>query len=104
MRAASLSRCRYFITFIDDFSNRSWIYLCKEKSEDLQRFKVFKAEAEKQSDRKIKCLRSDSGGEYTSTEFKGFLREQGIVQELAAAYSPQQNGAAERLNRIILIT
>jgi hypothetical protein len=52
--------------------------------------------------RKIKILRSDNGGEYTSKEFVNFCTNVGIKRELTTPYNPQQNGVAERKNRTIL--
>eukprot|EP00171_Calliarthron_tuberculosum_P005108 IDg5108t1 len=49
----------------------------------------------------IKALRSDGGGEYTSTEFKDYLDKNGIAQQFTVAYTPQQNGVAERMNRTL---
>ncbi|XP_074374408.1 uncharacterized protein LOC141714811 [Apium graveolens] len=43
----SLGGNRYYLTFIDDFSRKSWVYIIKEKSEALDKFKEFKALAEK---------------------------------------------------------
>jgi transposase InsO family protein len=54
------------------------------------------------SERKIKILRSDNGGEYTSKEFVNFCKDVGIKRELTTPYNPQQNGVAERKNRIML--
>jgi transposase InsO family protein len=51
--------------------------------------------------RKLKCLRSDNGGEYKSHEFVQFFRERGIKHEFTAPYSPEQNGVEERKNRTI---
>jgi transposase InsO family protein len=56
---------------------------------------------ENQTDRKLKCLRSDNGGEYKSDEFVQFCRERGIRCEFTAPYSPEQNDIAERMNRTI---
>ncbi len=50
----------------------------------------------------LKTLRTDNGGEYISHEFKSFLQEHGIQHQLTVAYTPQQNGVAERMNRTIL--
>ena len=44
-------------------------------------------------------MRSDHGGEYTSTQFEEFCKEAGIKRELTTAYNPQQNGVAKRKNR-----
>ncbi|CAL2234204.1 unnamed protein product [Prunus armeniaca] len=57
---------------------------------------------ELQSGYKIKKLRSDRGGEYTSTEFLQFCDEIRLERQLTVAYSPQQNGVAERKNRTIV--
>jgi hypothetical protein len=53
-----------FITFSDDFSRYGYIYPIKERSEALEKFKIFKADVENQHDLKIKVVRSDRGGEY----------------------------------------
>jgi hypothetical protein len=57
---------RYFITFIDDFSKKLWVYFLKEKSVSFIVFKNFKALVENQSGYKLVNLRSNRGGEYTS--------------------------------------
>ena len=74
----------------------------KEKSEALEKFKEFKAEFEKESGQSIKALRADRGGEYLSDEFSSFLKSNGIRAEFTAAYTPQQNGVAERMNRKLM--
>jgi transposase InsO family protein len=53
---------------------------------------------ENQTDRKLKCLRSDNGGQYKSNKFFQFCQEHGIRREHTAPYSPEQNGVAERRN------
>jgi transposase InsO family protein len=52
--------------------------------------------------KKIKILRSDNGGEYTSKDFSDFCVEAGIKREHIVPYNPQQNGVAERKNRSIV--
>ena len=54
-----------------------------------------------QAGRKLKCLRNDNGGEFKSDEFVKFFRERGIRHQYTAPYSPQQNGIAEHMNRMI---
>ena len=53
-----------FITFIDDYSCFGYIYPIKERSEALDKFKIFKAEVENQHNLKIKVVWYDRGGEY----------------------------------------
>ncbi|GAU47154.1 hypothetical protein TSUD_287370 [Trifolium subterraneum] len=93
---------RYFITFTDDFSRKTWTYVLIEKANDLTIFKKFKAITENESNCKLKCLRTDRGGEFTSTAFNDFCSEHGIKRQLTAAYTPQQNGVSERKNRTIM--
>ena len=72
---------RYFVTFIDDFSRRVWVYLIREKLEVFARFKAWRAEVKKETRKPIKCLRSDNGGEYTSFEFRNYCEENGIKHQ-----------------------
>jgi transposase InsO family protein len=74
----------------------------KAKDEVFNKFQEFKALVENLSGRKIKVLRSDNRGEYTSNEFKDFCREAGIKRELTTPYNPQQNGVAKRKTRSIV--
>jgi hypothetical protein len=102
MPSSSISGYVYYVSFIDDYSGQTWIYLLKSKDEVLSKFKEFKALIENLSERKIKILRSDNGGEYTSKEFVNFCRDVGIKRELTTPYNPQQNGVAERKNKTIM--
>ena len=78
------------------------MYPIKRKADVFPVFKVFKARVELESEKKIKCLRTDNGGEYTSDEFDKFCQQEGIKRQLTVAYTPQQNGVAERMNRTLL--
>ena len=68
--ATSLSGYVYYVSFIDDYSRRTWIYFLKGKDEVLEIFKKFKALVENLSENNIKTLISDNEGEFTSNEFK----------------------------------
>ena len=57
----SLSRSQYFISFIDDFSRKVWVYFLKTKDEAFGKFLEWKSLIEKQTGRKIKRLRTDNG-------------------------------------------
>ena len=80
---------RYFFLIGDDYSRCMWVALLKEKSESLEQFKRFKSMAEAEKGVKIKCIRSDRGGEFTSDEFKKLCDESGIKKQLTAPYTPQ---------------
>ena len=66
------------VTFIDDYSRRCWVYPIKKKSNVFPMFKEYKARVELESSKKIKCLRTDNGGEYTDNEFLAFSKQEGI--------------------------
>jgi hypothetical protein len=102
MSVPSSSGYLYYVTFIDDYSRRTWIFFMKTKDEVFSRFREFRALVENQTGKKIKVLRSDNGGEYTSNEFRDFCKEAGIKRELTVPFNPQQNGVAERKNRTIV--
>ncbi|KAE8719673.1 hypothetical protein F3Y22_tig00109926pilonHSYRG00011 [Hibiscus syriacus] len=74
-------------------------YVHSDKSEVFEKFKLWKAEVENQTGRKIKCLRSDNGTEYTDSQFLQFCKEHGIQRHFTVRKTPQQNGVAERMNR-----
>ena len=108
---ATLCRNFYFITFIDDYSRYGYLYLIKEKSESLDKFKIFRTEVEKQLGKVIKVVRSDRGGEYygkhdDAEQLKGpfakYLEDSGIVAQFTMPGSPEQNGIAERRNRTLI--
>ena len=101
MRKRSPHGEQYYILFIDDFSRMCWIGLLKHKDEAFKKFQIFKALVENELDLKIKCLRSDRGGEYISDEFFDFCEQHGIKRQFSVAGTPQQNGVAERMNRAV---
>lgn len=103
----------YWVTFVDQFSGFAALYCLRKKSDTFAAFKQYKAWAENAMNKRIEewdgedvrrtlgVLRDDKGGEYSSTEFDNFLRDNGIQRERTIKDTPQQNGIAERLNRTI---
>ena len=58
-----------YIFFIDDFSRKCWIFIMQKKDETFSKFVELKALVKKESNKKVKALRSDNGGEYMSNDF-----------------------------------
>ena len=102
MNSPSLGGGEYFLTFIDDYTHYTWVYILKHKSEVFSKFQKWKALVENASGQKLKTLRTDRGGEYTSTEFEEFLQSAGVRHELTVPKTPEQNGVAERMNRTLV--
>ena len=57
---------------------------------------------EKQTEKKVKVLRTDNGMEFCSNEFEEFCSNDGMIRHHTIPYTPQQNGVAERMNRTII--
>jgi hypothetical protein len=91
----------YFMLIIDDYSRLTWVSFSKEKSEAFEKFKVFKALTENQTGKRLKAVRSDRGGEFSSWNFKEFCDKYGIKREYTIPRTPQQNGVVERQNRSV---
>ncbi|CAM8963279.1 unnamed protein product [Rhodiola kirilowii] len=92
----------YFLSLIDHYSRKVWIYLLKTKDEAFANFKAWKTMVESQSNLKVKCLRTDNGLEFCNKAFDDFCAENGIKRHHTVPGTPQQNGTAERMNRTLL--
>ena len=88
MSSSSLSGYVY-VSFLDYFSRKTWIYFLKIKDEVFNKFKEFKALIENQTEKKIKTFKLDNGGEFISYEFKELCRDSGIKRELTTPYNPK---------------
>ena len=98
----SLGNNKYFATFIDDCTRHCWVYAIQSKDQVFSVFKEFKAVVEKVTGKSVKILRSDNGGVYKSKQFKEFTSECRIRHEFTVPRTPEQNGVAERLNRVLI--
>ncbi|KAK4699701.1 putative transposase, partial [Phenoliferia sp. Uapishka_3] len=101
MQVESLNHKRYWISFIEHKSRRSFIYYLRDKSDALLAYQNFENMVETQLGLKIKVLRSDRGGEYINKLFGAHLGKRGTLLETRAPYKPQQNGIAEIFNRVL---
>lgn len=100
-KTRSLGGARYFVTFIDDYSRKLWVYTLRHKSQVVNVFKQFHALVERQTGKKLKCIKSDNGGEYIGS-LNRYCREQGIRHKTTPPKTPQLNGVAERMNRTLI--
>ena len=91
----------YFILLIDDYIRITWVFFIKKKLEAFECFKTFKEMVENETDLKIKTLRSDNGGEFTSNELWNYCEEHGIKRKSSVARTPQQNGVVEWKNKVV---
>ncbi|CAL8175713.1 unnamed protein product [Prunus armeniaca] len=101
-RVSNLSNSKWFVTFINDYSRLTWVYLMTDKSEVFSIFQSFHQMIHTQYNSNIKVFRSDNGGEYINSGLKTYFSDHGIIYQRSCSYTPQQNGVAERKNRHIL--
>ena len=96
----SFGRKKYYVSFIDDYSKFTWIYLLKFKSKVFSVFQEFQKLVERQFNKKIITVQSDWGGEYE--KLNSFFRSIGIEHHVSCPHAHQQNGSAERKHRHIV--
>ena len=95
-RTPSFGGAKYFIIFVDGYSRIIKAYAMKSKDEVLLNFKHYTAHVEQQTGKKLKALRCDNGGEFTSSSFRNYCNSKGILIEYTSPYTSQQNGVSER--------
>ena len=104
MNEKSLGGAEYFLTFIDDKTRYVWVYCLQRKDQVFKKFCEWKAMVERSTGQKLKAIRTDNGGEFTSSEFEAHLQSEGVKHELTIPKNPEQNGVAEHMNRTLVET
>ena len=97
MKTKTLGGALYFVTFIDECSRKLWVYVLKTKDQVLGVFKQFQASVERETGKKLKCIRTDNGGEYCGP-FDEYCKHQGIRHQK----TPQLNGLVETMNSTLM--
>jgi transposase InsO family protein len=92
----------YVATFLDDYTRYSEVAILESKADVADAVKTTLLAWERCAALQIKAVRSDNGSEYCNTELSTFFQSKGIQHQTSAPYTPEQNGAAERLNRTLI--
>jgi hypothetical protein len=114
----SVGRKKYYVSFIDDFSKFTCVYLLHFKSEVFQKFTEFQTMVERLFNIKLLAIQTDGGGEYQkmisflaqkgiihylscphASEYQkmiSFLAQKGIIHYLSCPHVHQQSGPAKR--------
>jgi transposase InsO family protein len=90
-RTKGLKDERYFMLLVDDYTRMTAVCFLRKKSEAFNNFKIYKEMVVNEMDSKIKILRSDNGGKFTSKEFMDFCIKHGIKRKLFVPRTPQHN-------------
>lgn len=85
-----------FVSFVDKYIRKLWVYMIRHKDEVFKIFKRFKILIETQSEKRIKVLRTTGCGEYTSKIFEFLCVEYGIDHKVTAPYTLKHNGITKR--------
>ena len=93
---------RYYVSFTDNFTRYTQIYLMRQKSEAFEKYTSLAAWVRTQFGVEIKKFHSDRGGEFRSDEFSKYLTKHGTIRSLTCHDMPELNGVAERLNLTLL--
>ncbi|KAL8124612.1 hypothetical protein AgCh_012312 [Apium graveolens] len=100
----SISRKKYALVMMDDYSRYTWVEFMHSKDETphiiIEHVKKIEKQAKDQNF--VKRLRSDNGIKFRNATLTEFCKDKGIVQEFSAARTPQQNGVVERKNRTLV--
>ena len=88
-KTASIGGNHYFMTFIDDYSRRCWVYTMKHKEKVLELFVEWNKNIKKSTGWKIKVLWSDNEDEYKNDLFLKLCRDESIVRHFTIRKTPQ---------------
>lgn len=91
-----------FLTFVDDHSRMTWVYLLKLKSDVIIVLRNFLKLIQTQFNRNVKIIRTDNGTEFVNAECSILFQDYGILYQRTYVYTSQQNGIAERKHIHIL--
>jgi IS30 family transposase len=77
-----------------------WVVVLDSKGEVVDAIRCAQAAAEAECSRKLRVLRTDNGGEFTTAEFMSYCVDDGV--HYSAPYSPQQNDIIEQRNQMVV--
>ncbi|KAL0406592.1 UNVERIFIED_CONTAM: Copia protein [Sesamum latifolium] len=97
-KIASSTNCYYFLTIVDDFSQATWTFLLKHKSQVHHILATFFKMVNTQFQTSVKVVRS----EFVNAQCKAIFNSLGIIHQTPCPYTPQQNGTVERKHKHIL--
>ncbi|PIL28794.1 transcription factor [Ganoderma sinense ZZ0214-1] len=101
-RVATLGGRKYYISFTDDATRFSTVYLMWKKSEAFDCYVSYEAWLETHEGVRIRALNIDRGGEYLSDEFIAHLDARGVELKLSVHDTHEHAGVSERLNRTVM--
>ncbi len=88
MNTEIIQRNRYFITFINDYFRKAYVYFIKTKDQAFDKFCEFKVQVENKTNQRIKIFCTDKKREFINDCFKSLLKQHGILYQVIAPHTP----------------
>ena len=98
----SMSKKRYALVILDDYSKYTWVLFLHSKDETPQMVIDHKKLIELDSKVPVRAIRSDNGTKFKNQLLNDFCSNKGISKQYSAPRTPQQNGVVERKNRTLI--
>jgi transposase InsO family protein len=102
LQEPSLGGSVYVATFLDDYTKLSIVRPLASKHAVADAVMEVVEMLEKQSGHQLLVVRTDNGTEYVNKVLSDYFTRKGVVHQRTVRYTPEQNGAAERLNRTLM--
>jgi transposase InsO family protein len=97
----SFSSAWYILTFIDDYTRRTWVYFITLKIEVFNLFVAFKPLVENQFRHLMKRIHTDNGRKYVNKKFIEVCSTHDMQMQYNMPYTPQQNDVAKHKNHTL---
>ncbi|GKB97370.1 retrovirus-related pol polyprotein from transposon TNT 1-94 [Tanacetum coccineum] len=85
-----------------EYLKYTWVFCLKKKSDAAECIMYFIRKMENLNKVRVNELRSDNGTEFRNHKMEEFYDENGISQNFSSPCTPEQNGVAERRNKILI--
>ncbi|DAZ99702.1 TPA: hypothetical protein N0F65_000880 [Lagenidium giganteum] len=100
IKGNNTSRLKYILVIVDSYSTFVSFFFSDDKTETNARMQEYIAWAERQQDRKVKRVLTDTGGELVNLEMASWYQQHGIVHIQCGPDAPQFN-PTERMNQTL---
>ena len=97
-----IGQCLMFLVLVDDATRWVTIFLLAHKDDAIEQIMQYARKIKNFTSRPLGILQCDNGGEFINGTLQEYCTEEGIHIRTSTAYTPEQNGRAERINRTIL--
>lgn len=101
MEVSSLGGAYYYLLIKDDYSRFRTVYFLSNKSDTVKHINKFLMYITNNLGHKVKIIRSDNGKEFINQQMQFIMDKMGIIHQTSCAYTPEQNGCAEREVRTV---